>query len=108
MPALGSVAVWKSPVVVKASPRVYIFVQPVGWEVPAAPHANVKVCSLCSVVAPLDFSCSVCPVYLSINVCASNPVSPCRAPLDPQPSPRCSLPAREAMPCDQSRSCNRR
>lgn len=56
---------------VKASPRVYIFSQPVGWEVPAAPRANVKVCSLWSVVALLVFSRSVCSVYLSINVCAS-------------------------------------
>lgn len=60
LPALGCVAVWKSPVVVKASPGVYILDQPVGWQVPAAPLTNVKVGSLCSVVAPLDFFLVVC------------------------------------------------
>uniref|UniRef100_A0A8B9V1L8 Protein kinase domain-containing protein n=1 Tax=Anas zonorhyncha TaxID=75864 RepID=A0A8B9V1L8_9AVES len=53
LPELGRVL--RSPVAVKASPQVHISVQPVGREVPAAPQAHMKVCSLCPVVALLDF-----------------------------------------------------
>lgn len=89
--ALGCVTVWRSPT--EASLKVYIFVHSVGWQVPAAPHTNMKVCSSCSVVVLLDLSCSVCWVYLSINVCASTRRSPCRALLDAPPSACCSTPS---------------